>query len=428
MSEFLKRNKKKGALAFLLLLFQRGKGLGPLLVLLLILSFMFVAPSGTLLHVPWLDEIGKRLGLRSGLGSDQDSSDLAGFADGVRGGKGVPAGLGLIGGIFGLGRGANQYGKSTVDMVKGGKELGGGESYVDGVAKSGKSVGGVLRPEDSNKIENGVALSEDEMQGGLGGQGDLAKAMQGGEGLKELRERLAGGTGASSSGFTPRAADRGSDMMRNAFGNSKLPNGLSPKGASGSQLGWKNSGRPSAAMGKSSLSGAAGSKSVMYQLAEGKAYSVAAAPPPGHCDPGACPSEFASNAGGAVFDGGRVKGDILTASEFGDPGINVPDQSSIDTLVQQAQQSEQDAKKCEAAEEQYGPQERQHMEAIQNYSNQLNAMDCGSGGCSKSKYQACMAVGDKMRGECNQYNSVAALKAQACPLMDGKSSQMDCSQ
>ena len=106
----------------------------------------------------------------------------------------------------------------------------------------------------------------------------------------------------------------------------------------------------------------------------------------------------------------------------------MPDQSSIDTLVQQAQQSEQDAKKCEAAEEQYGPQERQHMEAIQNYSNQLNAMDCGSGGCSKSKYQACMAVGDKMRGECNQYNSVAALKAQACPLMDGKSSQMDCSQ
>ena len=141
MSEFLKRNKKKGLLAFLLLLFQRGKGLGPLLVLLLVLSFMFIAPSGTMLHMSWLDEVGRRLGLRSGLGSDQDSSDLAGFADGIRGGKGAPAGLGFIGGIFGLGRGASQYGKSTVDMVKGGKELGGGENYLDGVAKAGQKIG-----------------------------------------------------------------------------------------------------------------------------------------------------------------------------------------------------------------------------------------------------------------------------------------------
>ena len=125
MSEFLKRNKKKGALAFLLLFFQRGRGLGPLLALLLILSFVFIAPNGTFLNGPFFDAIGRRLGLRSELGG-ADSLAMNGFADGIGGGKGVARGLGIVGGLFGLGKGGEaQYGKSTVDMVKAGKDLAG---------------------------------------------------------------------------------------------------------------------------------------------------------------------------------------------------------------------------------------------------------------------------------------------------------------
>ncbi|MBI5597418.1 MAG: hypothetical protein HY928_15110 [Elusimicrobia bacterium] len=431
MSDFLKRNKKKGSLALLLLFFQRGKGLGPLLALLLLLSFVFIAPSSVFTHAPWLEAMAKRIGLRSDLGGG-DLTDLAGFADGVGPGRPTSRGLGLLGGIFGLGRGGvSQYGKSTVDMVKAGKDLasrasGGGEDkFYDGVGKgSGKSVDGVLRPEDSKRMEGGVSLSESEMENGLLAEA-FAGQVQGGEGLGELRERM--GAGASSA-MLARASDGKADLMKGAFGSSRLLGGtLNPKGGGGNMSSMRGGG-PRLARGKSSLAKGAGSQTVMYQLAEGKAYSVAAAPPPGHCDPGGCPAEFASNAGGAVFDGGRVKGDIITAEEFGDPGVSVPDQGQIDTLIDQANQAEQDAKKCEEAENTYGAQERQKLEEIQGLSDRLNAMSCASGGCSKSKYRACMAVGDQMRVKCREYNSVASQKAAACPLMEGKFSAMDCNQ
>ena len=431
MSDFLKRNKKKGSLALLLLFFQRGKGLGPLLALLLLLSFVFIAPSSIFTHAPWLEAMAKRLGLRSDLGSGADSYGLAGFSDGV-GGRPSGKGLGLLGGIFGLGRGGvNQYGKSTVDMVKAGKDLAsrangdGDDKYYDGVGKgAGKSVDGVLRPEDSKKMEGGVALSEDEMQNGLLAEA-FAGQVQGADSLGELRERM--GAGASGA-MLARASDSKADLMKGAFGSARLLGGtLNPKGNGGKMSNLRGGG-PRLARGSASMAKGAGSQTVMYQLAEGKAYSVAAAPPPGHCDPGGCPAEFASNTGGAVFDGGRLKGDIISAEEFGDPGISVPDQGQIDTLIAQANQAEQDAKKCEEAEETYGATERQKLQDIQDLSDRLNSMNCASGGCSKSKYRACMAVGNQMRAKCHEYNAVASQKAAACPLMEGKFSAMDCSQ
>lgn len=440
MSEFLQRNKKKGALALVLLFLQRGKGLGPLLFLLLLLSFVFIAPNSSFLGSSWLAQMGKRLGLRGELGSGEDTTQLAAFSDALRRAPGSKAGLGLMSGLFGLGRGgSSNYGKNTVDMVKGGKGLAGGmeggEKMYDGVAKgAGKTVDGVLRPEDSKKFENGVSLSDEEMQGGLNEQafaGEIQEGM-GVEGLAELRDRMgaAGGNGAAKNYFQARASNKASDLMKGAFGGSRLPNGtFNPKGSQTGQLSqMKAQGARGQQKAANSLASGVGTGSVMYQLAEGKAYSVAAAPPPGNCDPGSCPGEFARNASGAVFDGNRVNGAIISSDEFGDPGVNVPDQASIDSAIQQASKAEEDAKKCEQAEETYGGQERAKMEEIQNLSNQLNNMNCASGGCSKSKYKACMAVGNQMRGKCHEYNAIAAQKAAACPLMEGKYSAMDCSQ
>lgn len=441
MSEFLQRNKKKGALALLLLFLQRGKGLGPLLFLLLLLSFVFIAPNSGMMGSGWLAQIGKRLGLRGELGSGEDTSQLVAFSDALRRAPGSKGGLGLMSGLFGLGRGGSSYyGKNTVDMVKGGKGLAGeigsgGDKTYDGVAEGkGKTVDGVLRPEDSKKYENGVALSDQEMADGLM-QEAFADEIQGGmgaEGLAELRQRMAaaGGPGAAKNYFQARATDKTSDMMRNAFGGSKMPGmSLSLKGGPAGKMGTlKAQQLRASAKGGANLQGHAGTGTVMYQLAEGKAYSVAAAPPPGNCDPGSCPGEFARTASGAVFDGNRVGGQVLASEEFGDPSVNVPDQATIDSAIQQAAQAEEDAKKCEQAEETYGPQERAKMEEIQNLSNQLNSMGCASGGCSKSKYKACMRVGNQMRSKCHEYNAIASQKAAACPLTEGKYSAMDCSQ
>ncbi|MDE2290964.1 MAG: hypothetical protein KGL53_02680, partial [Elusimicrobia bacterium] len=308
MSEFLKKNKKKSSLALLLLLLQRGKGLGPLLALLLILSFVFIAPSGVLMNAPWLAAIGRRLGLRSGLGSGSDSAELAmQFSDSL-GANGAAGRLGLLGGWFGLGRGGvAEYGKSSVDMVKAGSDVeqgmnggSGGDKLYDDVAKGGrKTVDGVLTPKDAGKMDNGVPLSEEEMQAGLGQAvaNQISGGLSGIDGLGDLGDQT-NGSGAVSGGFQPRAADKQADLVNAAFGGRLKGANLLLANSKGGHLGWR--GGKLAFMSKgANLSAHGGNNSVMYQLAQGNAYSVAAAPPPGHCDPGNCPGEFASNASGA---------------------------------------------------------------------------------------------------------------------------------
>ncbi|MBI3296585.1 MAG: hypothetical protein HYZ75_00360 [Elusimicrobia bacterium] len=418
MSEFLKRNKKKGALALLLLFFQRGKGLGPLLALLLILSFMFISPSGLFLSGGFFDSIGRRLGLGGGSEGEGDPGQLVRFSEAI-GGKGA-RGFGMIGGLFGLGKGGEaQYGKSTIDMVRPGKELETKAQYADGVGKTA-TVDGVLRPDDAAKLEGGVAVSESDMQNGLLAEA-FAGEIQGGpglEGLDSLREKLGGNP------LSARASNPRSDLMNTVLGG----RGLNPRGGKDGSIKWdKGKGIRAGASGGLGR-GKGGSNSVMYKLAESKAYSVAAAPPPGHCNPGGCPGEFASNTAGAVFDGGSIKGGILDSAAFGSSGVDIPGQGQIDSLIAEASKAEQDALKCEKAEADYGSQERQHMDEIGRLSDELNAMDCGGGGCGSSKYKACMRVGDQMKVECRQYNDVAAKKAAACPLMEGKFSPMDCNQ
>ena len=119
-------------------------------------------------------------------------------------------------------------------------------------------------------------------------------------------------------------------------------------------VGRKLSARVSGAVGDARGSGR---KTAMYQLAEGRAYSIAAAPPPGKCDPGGgCPGEYAKNISGSVFDGNATRGGILSAEALGDPPTpNIPSNGTIGTLIDEANKVEEDAIKCEEANEKYGP-------------------------------------------------------------------------
>jgi len=269
------------------------------------------------------------------------------------------------------------------------------------------------------------AMAQKFGEGGINEIGAL-----GDRGRLKMLEGLNSGQGFSG-GSSARAASSDEGMLNNALDKKRVPKtgGRSLAGRAGGRLGWRRFRKISARMNKAlDKPRNAGRNTAMYQLAEGRAYSIAAAPPPGNCDPGTCPAEFASTAAGAVFDGGDLGGEIMSAPEFGDPGVNVPGQGEIDSLLDEARQMEEDAKKCEEAEETYGGQERHHMEQVQKHSDEMANANCGSGGCSKSKYKRCQRIGDKMRAECRQYNTVARKKADACPLMNGQFSPMDCNQ
>ncbi|OIO04871.1 MAG: hypothetical protein AUJ52_14460 [Elusimicrobia bacterium CG1_02_63_36] len=441
-SQFLKKNKKKGLLASLLLFFQRGRGVGPLLVLIGLLSFVFMAPASVLSRFPFAGRVMEKLGFRSGLGHGDSlflQEQLANALRAARARRQLRAG----GGLFGRdGAGAAGYGKSSTDMIRGGKDIAGDgdERYYDGVGKgAGESVDGVLRPEDASKMEEGVALGDGELEGGLmknamagefgeGGIKDIGAL--GDRGRLRLVESLNNGKGGAAASSGARAASSDEGMMANALDKKSVPQtgGRSLSAKAGGKLGWKSFRKISSRMNRALDRIGSGRSTAMYQLAEGRAYSIAAAPPPGNCDPGTCPAEFASTASGAVFDGGRLDGEIMSAPEFGDPGVNLPSQGDIDSMIDQAQKMEEDAKKCEEAEDKYGGEERHHMERVQQLSDDMTHANCNSGGCSKSKYNRCKAIGDQMRAECRQYNTVARKKADACPLMNGQFSPMDCNQ
>ncbi|HAH05626.1 MAG TPA: hypothetical protein DCM05_03725 [Elusimicrobia bacterium] len=435
MSEFLQRNKNKGALALLLLFMKRGKGAGPLLLLVILLGGIFIVPSGIVGRVPWAAKLADAIGLGRFVGAGgSGGGDLEYALNSER----TKRSLALASAP------SDYYGKSTVGLVKGDKSFlddkGNMGKVNDTLAKSGgKSVGGILNPEDAQKNE-GVSVDEDELRSGLMNNA-FAGVMGGGKGLGggaglAAGQSLSGFDGVNNGGSSAsldkgRAADNVADMVKNTLDNTAVPSlgGRSIAGAAGGKLGWRQMSGLKTTQSRVFGTPTGGKSTVMYQLAEGRAYSIAAAPPPGNCPDPSCPKEYASHAGGAVFDGARPGGTILTASAIGETAVPVtPDATQTEALINEANQLEGDAKKCEEAERNYGHQERASMAKIQRFSDQLVNMGCNSGSCSRSKAERCRAVGDQMKAECNTYNGIAQQKANACPMMNGQSTQMNCNQ
>ena len=445
MSQFLQKNKKKGLMALLLLSLQRGKGVGPLVLMVGLLAMIFVLPSGLLGRVPFLGPLFERFGAGGSCGVKGESSALTDAWDADREGGANVRTAGILGGAAGGGLPINRSGvdlvngKAVIDKTQDGAGAKDGEGGADG-----KGVEGVPTPEDAKKTEDGVPVDNDELKNGLMNSdfAGMIKGMGGGNGMGRIKGLDSSGSGGGSGSGARwngrldkgRADDPKSGMLKSALEGSKVPVvGQAGNARAGGRLDWKRlkglNTKTSAAM-QAPARNAKGT--AMYQLAEGRAYSIAAAPPAsgGLCDPGHCPSEFASNASGAVFDGTHAPTQgIISSPQFGGGGAgSTPSMGQIATTTEQAEQMETDAKKCEDAEKTFGPQERSKMAEIQSLSDQLNQMDCNGGGCSSGKYKRCRAVGDQMKVKCGEYNRIAQQKAAACPLMNGQFSPMDCNQ
>lgn len=424
MSEFLERNKKKGSLAALLLFLKRGRGVGPFLAMAMILGAMFIVPAGYHDNLPWLAQFAEKIGLGSWFAGSDNSGGGQSFEDSLsaarRGRDEADALASMRLAAPSLPPG---YGKSTVGLVRDPDPLTKADEVKEDISKSdGKAVDGVPLPEDAKKLPDGISLKEDELHKGLMGGGLAALAKAGG--FPSGAPGLSGGSPATLSGGMGqgRAADNSNKLLNAALDNSKAPD----VGSGGKQgnLDFRAGGRPklSPSAGGASLGNTAGRTSAMGQLAQGRAFSVAAAP--GYCPPGSCPNEYASNASGTVFDGKRQpNGSILGSTAFGDPGVpTTPDAGALNAG---ASDIERQAKQCQDAIARHSGRIQALSGQIQDISNEMNDMDCNSGGCGGNASK-CKSLGDKMKPLCRQQQQELQQQASECPLSGGVAGTSSC--
>lgn len=453
MATFLDKNKKKSALAALLLFLRTRKTVTALLLLIALASFLFVSPSNLLLSFPGGARVAATVAWMAGklgvdtsqwglAGGKRDYGDLlaafrsakegggkAGWNAFMRGGAGADGGLGIGGGT------------GSIGFVKGNardlEALGGSGANLP---KPG-SVEGVLNPDDAkNRGEGeGVALSEEDVAGereGMvksafaGGFGSGAFGNTGGDG------NLSGGAFAGSNFFGKGGPGAGGgfgggagattgklgDIVKGGLEGIKAQTGkgVQVQGAAKGQMSASKASTISmrtnkGLVGTHTISG----QRAFVQLAAGRGRAAISVSP--NCTPGSgCPGEFASTNTGAVYDGNTISGDrtdILTAPEIdGISSPNLPDSGMADDYVRDAEKMEADAKKCRELDDKYGPQELAYDKQQEALSNQFDSMGCGQGGCSKSKARACQRMGDQMKALCRASMGVRCQHIHECPL------------
>lgn len=455
---FLQRNKKKSLLAALLLFLRERKILVLLLLLVLVASTVFVSPSSWVTGLPggarfaagvaW---VAGKLGVDTskwGLsGRDRRSYDdlLAAFRAAKAGANG--AGAVGWGAFFGRGSGS-AAGASSLDFVKGSKD-----DLAGNPAAGGKPGGGgpardvaAVNPGDEagGKDGQGVALTD----GDLGGEreGWVKSAFAGGF----MNGLLGGGSGDAAlsggayagrgffSGTGGAASATGTDIAKSALANAgsvSVPKSTIVGAAKGRLSAIRASEVQSRAMNGAAragdINGRAAYKALLHgltraQLVTGGCSSANPASDASCPVANSIPTEYATTNTGAIYDGNQVTGDttgILTAPEVDTVQTpDLPDAGIAQGYEDQANQLQEQAKKCQDAQAQYGPQEDQLNQQMQDLRDQFAAADCGSGGCSKSKARHCQHIGDQMQGLCGQFSAVACQEAQAC----GQTCSNDC--
>jgi hypothetical protein len=156
-----------------------------------------------------------------------------------------------------------------------------------------------------------------------------------------------------------------------------------------------------------------GSKSAYRQLADGRARAMMARDPNCTAD-NSCPSEYAATNAGAVYDGNPVGASapqVISAPQVdGTSQVSVPSDAMMQGYQNEADQAEQDAQQCQAADQQYGPEEQSLSAKLQSDGQALQSA-C-SGGCGGG----CGSAVSTMKTDCNNYYAVQCKHIMACPL------------
>ncbi|MBI3566166.1 MAG: hypothetical protein HY079_13285 [Elusimicrobia bacterium] len=458
-STFLERNKKKSALAALLLFLRQRKAVVVLLLLVLIASTVFLSPSSWMTGLPggtrlaasvaW---VAGKMGVdvsQWGLAGDKHSFNdlMAAFASAkANSGKG-PIGWGAFFGRpsnAGSGAGGAGSAQDSLGFVKGSKS----DLESAGASAKGGGISGAFTPEDSKNDPDGntVALDSKDvggeregwvksafaggfMNGLLGGGGAGADGAGGGAGA------LSGGAYAGKGFFGGRggAVSGGGDLVKKGL------EGVDPVQVPKNKIAGANNGKATKMtwhrVESKAMASATGKKNDLSnfgKLAEGSLRARASSPyaqqsGDKYCAPPGCPGEFAVTNTGSIYDGSKVedltKGFVSAPPVDGMQSPAIPDTAMAQDYLGDAARMQDDAKKCQDLDKEYGPREQALLNHISSNDpadnslmTQFNRAGCGSGGCSKSKANYCKGLGNQMRATCQQYQTVRCQHSQACPL------------
>jgi hypothetical protein len=447
MSKFIERHRRKGLLALLLFLLRQRKTILALLLVAVVLSFVFIAPSNLMsgplgrtragAAIAW---VASQLGLGGVLGMDGGKVTFRSVLAAFRSAKSNKD-LSWTS-IFGRGS-SGAAGKSSISYVEGNAE----ELGVAGGGKAGpRSIRGIMTPEDAAKSGNGIALTENDRAGQRAEE--LARAGRGpngyaGPGGWAIGADGAGGAGGTDSlghmaayagrglfggagqdfGSGPGAGMRDGDAVRSALDSTSVPRSGPARriGGSSGKLSAARVARASYSMRQAMNRNTVSRDSRAFtQLSEGRAQGMIARDPLCTANNG-CPAEYASTNVGAVYDGNRVGAaapDVLMAPTIDGRAMSggIPSDSALQGYMDEARKAQQDAQKCQESDSIYGPQEQSLSAQLQQKGDELAAMGCGSGGCSSSKAKRCKRKGNEMKAICFELYRVQCAHIMACPL------------
>lgn len=442
MSSFLERNKKKGLLALLLLLLRGRKSHLALLLLLLLMMMTFVLPRNALsLFMAGVAKLpGGAAIVRRFNGPTSDFSTLMAAFRAAKSQR--HSGWGVFFDADAAKRGRSASG-SSIDMVKGGKaEMESAAALAN--VKGGQTIGGVLTPEDSERREEAVALSPED----LGGERAQLAAADAGvlqRGLLKLGAGLGAfgfGQGAGAyagksllSGGAGTAANNGPDAAMRAgttapsaagSGSQRLP-GVDGKLA---KILW----RASQTLHRSARTrvggNCTGSRCAMHQLLAGRTQMMLARDP--LCTPGTgCAPEFASTNSGQLFDGNQIGANapgIISAQDpavapqvdgVTTPNVQAPGDGDVQNYIDEANEIEEDMRKCEEWRAAHREEDQRNLNDLQGIgarATQLGCedVDCGS---SPSRIRRCKRLKRQANAKCAQVNRDKYEECMNCPYM-----------
>ncbi|MFH2201501.1 MAG: hypothetical protein ABIJ96_00150 [Elusimicrobiota bacterium] len=377
MSKFLEKNRKKGFLAAVLFTFRQGRSSGPVVVVASLALILFAMKPSVVLKIPGVSYVAEKLGVTALLNRNkQEGVELKAYQEALNQMyQGVP------GYIRRRLAAMNNYKPnpkhSRVKMVSGAYLMEDERQYTyDGVGKErGKSIKGVMTPEDAKKAGDAMPVDEGSLVEGLvntafaesirhsgGGAGDHSGAGGGSGAGEHSNIMMDPGLLVKRDGVKAKPVNLGDGMVDKTLRNMQAPGagkGQKTGGRHGSSNEMRNS-RKFLGDQKALAQPPSAESTVMYQLTVAQAFSHAAQ---GSSETEEAGGTLMKDTAGLVFDGGREPGSKDSLQGMGGGGT-LPGTGDVEALKEQAEEQERKIKKCTDATEAHKTPQQEALDSM----------------------------------------------------------------
>lgn len=408
-SSFIQRHKKKTLASALLFFLRKGRGIIPLLLIVVLVSVPFIVPGSTLVRVPGVAGFMNAIGMGSVVSRWSQGSSAGAFSA-FRAALEKAAQSGREGSfwnsVFRRMASTLPSDQSSIALVVGGKEIADRHKVSVLVSKT-KLIKGVVNPDDkkARREADGVYLGDipglDYSQAGMGDMDVLGINTPYYSGSR--RKTFPTGADTQLEFFGGVLADAG--------GNVPIPVG--PARVRARKMGrlsgfsWRNL---SFGRRKSNVNARINDKGAMFRLAETFAMTATAY----KSDTSAL--EYQTTYVGATYDGTDANADIL---QTGVGAPDVPDTGFAEDLMQGVDELTDLAEECAESQANEGKRMSDAADEMDRISGTLGSPPkCCSSAVSKWNRKI-----DNIKAQCVIFNTNAAVLSQKC---QGAGQQMNC--